>query len=142
MFQNDVLEIQITREMRIREKSPELLLLDRTVYDNYLYTLLYCRRSDHSELFDRITKRFYEYLISQPYQQIIYLLPHGTKNYDEFRASEDLNNQEVQDVVLRLLTSFSLDRIKWVTTTSLEERFGYLVFLIDGWLKKKNLLPV
>ena len=106
MFQNDVLEIQITREMRIREKSPELLLLDRTVYDNYLYTLLYCRRSDHSELFDRITKRFYEYLISQPYQQIIYLLPHGTKNYDEFRASEDLNNQEVQDVVLRLLTSF------------------------------------
>jgi len=142
MFQNDVLEIQITREMRIQEKSPELLLLDRTVYDNYLYTLLYCRRIDHPELFDRITKRVYEYLSSQPYQHIVYLLPHGAKSYDEFHAREDVNRQEIQDMVLRLLTSFSLDRIKWVTTNSLEERFGYLVFLIDSWLKKKNLLPV
>jgi len=142
MFQNDVLEIQITREMRIQEKSPELLLLDRTVYDNYLYILLYSRRSDQPELFDRITKRVYEYLSSQPYQHIIYFLPHGTKNYDEFCSREELNYQETQDMVLRLLTSFSLDRIKWVSTHSLEERFGYLVFLIDSWLKRKNLLPV
>jgi len=142
MYQNDVLEIQITRETRLREKAPELLLLDRTVYDNYLYTLLYCRRSDRPEMFDRITQRVYSYVSKQPYDHIIYLLPHTVKENDGFRALTDLDSQPIQDALLQLLTSFSSDRIKWVTTAAREERFGYLVYLIDVWLKKKNLVRV
>jgi len=142
MYQNDVLEIQITREERIREKSPELLLLDCTVYDNYLYTLLYCRRSDHPEIFDRITQRVFSYISLQPYHHIVYLLPHRYREDDGFRATADLESQAIQDALLRMLTSFSMNRMKWVTTTDHEERFGYLVYLIDGWLKKKNLAQV
>jgi len=137
MFQNDVLEIQITKEKRILEKSPELLLLDRTVYDNYLYTLLYCRRSDQPRMFDQITQNVYDYLSSQPYHHIIYLSPHEVKEDDAFRSIDDLESQATQDILLKMISSFSFNHIKYITTTVFEERFGYLVFLIDNWLKER-----
>ena len=140
MFQSDVLEIQITREIRIRERSPELLLLDRTVYDNYLYTLLYCRRTDQPELFDRLTHRVFDYLLTQPYDRIIYLFPHGTQYNDGFRVIGDLQSQTTQDILLKMITSYSSERIKYITTNIFEERFGYIVFLINNWLKEKNLV--
>ena len=140
MFQSDDLEIQITREIRIRERSPELLLLDRTVYDNYLYTLLYCRRTDQPELFDRLTHRVFDYLLTQPYDRIIYLFPHGTQYNDGFRVIGDLQSQTTQDILLKMITSYSSERIKYITTNIFEERFGYIVFLINNWLKEKNLV--
>jgi len=136
-FQKDVFEVMAAKEKRAATGEADLVLCDRTVYDNWLYALLYCTRRE-GKAFDELAVKVARYLKEPPYDLVVYLPPHGkAMKADSGRASEDAESQTVQDQVLKMLLGTCSGRLCVVEAVKPHERFGYLAYLIREWLESR-----
>lgn len=104
-FQNKVACEQISQEKRTVRSGVDLVLSDRSILDNLVYTLIWCRKKTELTFFERYLETVFEWAyVRRPYDLMFYVPPFGEKVDDGFRT-QDLEDQVTQDQLIQMLCS-------------------------------------
>ncbi|MHA1216313.1 MAG: AAA family ATPase [Candidatus Thorarchaeota archaeon] len=126
-FQTEVLREQVSEEWELSYRY-DVVLCDRTIYDNLLYTLLYCK---DVEFLQRYVDEFRLYASKNRYELIFLCFPLSVEADDGFRTP-DLKYRYLQHELLKMLLpgyvlvpDYELCRRSWLVVEMIDALARY-----------------